>query len=324
MWLADLGAEVVGLALAPDATPNLFDELSLGSRMQSIIGDIRDAQRVRDVMREARPEIVLHLAAQSLVRRSYEVPIETFATNVMGTAHVLEAMRDVASIRAAVIVTTDKCYENREWSRGYREDDTLGGHDPYSSSKACAELVTSAYRRSFFAQRPLGLATVRAGNVIGGGDFAVDRIVPDLVRAAMRSQPAIIRNPASTRPWQHVLDVLQGYLLLAERLCEDAQRFSDAWNIGPPPEDVRTVADIATALCAAWGTPASWHHEGGSNLHEARALTLDATKARTTLGWRARLPLADAIAWTVEWYKATGDKSRVTLEQIRRYQSAAG
>jgi CDP-glucose 4,6-dehydratase len=322
LWLSELGADVTGYALAPDTTPSLFDDLALASRIQSIIADVRDAEHVRTAMREARPDVVMHLAAQSLVRKSYEVPVETLATNVMGTAHVLEAVRHTPGVRAALIVTTDKCYENREWSWGYREDDVLGGHDLYSSSKACAELVTAAYRKSFLAQSATGVATVRAGNVIGGGDWSLDRIVPDLVRAALRSQPAVVRNPHSTRPWQHVLDVLGGYLLLTERLVTDPTSYAQAWNFGPPSEDVRSVADLATTLCKAWGGSASWHHEATAAVHEAHALTLDASKARTKLGWRPRLAFANAVAWTIDWYKTEGDKARVTLDQLRRYQEA--
>jgi CDP-glucose 4,6-dehydratase len=322
LWLSELGAEVTGYALAPDTTPSLFDDLALASRVHSIIADVRDAERVRTAMRDARPDVVMHLAAQSLVRRSYEVPVETLATNVMGTAHVLDAVRHTPGVRAALIVTTDKCYENREWAWGYREDDVLGGHDLYSSSKACAELVTAAYRKSFLAQTAIGVATVRAGNVIGGGDWSLDRIVPDLVRAALRSQPAIVRNPNSTRPWQHVLDVLGGYLLLTERLVADPTSYAQAWNFGPPNEDVRSVSDLATTLCKAWGASASWHHEATAAVHEAHALTLDASKARAKLGWRPRLAFANAVGWTVDWYKAEGDKARVTLDQLRRYQEA--
>ncbi|MBA3454733.1 MAG: CDP-glucose 4,6-dehydratase [Deltaproteobacteria bacterium] len=326
LWLAELGAKVVGFALAPSGTPNLFDQARVGERVQSIIGDIRDPDHVAQVMRDAQPEIVLHLAAQSLVRTSYEAPVETFAVNVMGTTHVLEAARHVGSVRSVVVVTTDKCYENREWLWGYREGDALGGHDPYSTSKACVELVTSAYRRSFFTKGDIGVASARAGNVIGGGDWAKDRIVPDMARAALAGESVLVRNPRSTRPWQHVLDVLHGYLLLAERLHGDPARHADAWNFGPAAEDVRAVGDLADAVCSRWGGGTRWHHEAVIQPHEAGALTLDATKARTLLGWRPTLRFEQAVQWSIDWYKAHGDRSDLaatTLGQIQRFQELA-
>ena len=326
LWLAELGAKVTGYALPPVGTTNLFEQARVGDKVESVVADIRDAERLLQVMRDAQPEVVLHLAAQSLVRASYDAPVETFSVNVMGTTHVLEATRHVPSVRSVVIVTTDKCYENREWVWGYREGDSLGGLDPYSASKACAELVTSAYRRSFFATRPIGIASVRAGNVIGGGDWATDRIVPDIIRAALVGESVLVRNPASTRPWQHVLDVLHGYLVLAERLAGDPTRFADAWNFGPAPDDVRAVRDLAETICSRWGAGARWHHEAVEQPHEARALTLDSTKARTALGWRPTLAFESAVHWTVDWYKAhrdAADLAVTTLDQVRRFQELA-
>jgi CDP-glucose 4,6-dehydratase len=320
LWLAELGAKVTGYALAPPTTPSLFEQANTASRMQSITADIKDAARVAAVTHEAAPEVIFHLAAQSLVRTSYAEPLDTFATNIMGTAHVLEAARHVSSVRAVVIVTTDKCYENREWAWGYREDDTLGGHDPYSSSKACAELVTSAYRRSFFNDGRIGIASARAGNVIGGGDWAKDRIVPDIVRATLAGQPVVVRNPLSTRPWQHVLDVVGGYLVLAERLHDEPAAYSTAWNFGPSASDVRTVGELARVMCARWGDGARWTHEPTVQPHEARALTLDSTNARVKLGWAPRLDFESAIRWSVDWYRAARDHEAVTLDQVRRFR----
>jgi CDP-glucose 4,6-dehydratase len=318
LWLSELGADVTGYALPPDEV-SLFAQANVGSRVRSVFADIRDLDRVAATMRDARPDIVIHMAAQSLVRRSYEVPVETFGVNAMGTAHVLEAARMIESVRTALIVTTDKCYENREWTWGYRETDGLGGHDPYSASKACAELVTTAYRRSFFGDSGRGVASARAGNVIGGGDWARDRIVPDIARAALRSEPATVRNPRSIRPWQHVLDVLLGYLQLVERLYEDPARYSDAWNFGPSPDDVRSVAELADALCGVW-PGAAWAHEGGVHPHETSVLTLDATKARRHLSWRPRLAFHDAVRWSADWYRRhRDDPGAVTLEQLKSY-----
>jgi CDP-glucose 4,6-dehydratase len=325
LWLTELGAEVTGYALPPLAAPSLFEQARVDEQLRSVIADIRDADRLATVMTETQPDIVLHLAAQPLVRRSYEVPVETLSVNVLGTAHLLEAVRHAPSVRAVVVVTTDKCYENVETARGYREDDRLGGHDPYSASKACAELVTASYRSSFLAARGTGVASARAGNVIGGGDWATDRIVPDLVRAALAGEPALLRNPGSTRPWQHVLDVLHGYLLLAERLWDARDRFSTAWNFGPSDQDVRTVADVADAIAATWGSGPGWTRDQREHPHEGRALTLDSTKARTKLAWAPRLDFAQAVQWSVDWYKVHrdgGDLRAATVGQIRRFMDA--
>ena len=326
LWLAERGARVTGYALAPATTPSLYEQANVGARVDSVIADIRDRARVEQVVRDARPEIVFHLAAQAIVRESYAAPVETFEVNVLGTTYLLEALRlHAPSLRAALIVTTDKCYENREQLVGYREDDALGGHDPYSSSKACAELVTSAYRRSFFADRTVGIASGRAGNVIGGGDWAKDRVVPDLVRAFVQRESALIRNPRSVRPWQHVLDVVLGYALLAERAANEPVAYGAPWNFGPHG-DPRSVEELANAVCARWGEPARWHYEQRDQPHEARALALDATKARTLLGWRPRLDHSLAIEWSVDWYKlhaAAGDVAALTIDQIRRHGELA-
>ena len=326
LWLRELGAEVVGYSLPPPTTPSLFERARVGEGVRWIPGDVRDLAHVRRAVAEARAEVVFHLAAQPLVRASYEAPVETFDTNVMGTVNVLEALREDGSARAVVVVTSDKCYENREWPWPYREQDALGGHDPYSSSKACAEIAARAYFRSYFKARGVGVATVRAGNVIGGGDWARDRIVPDIVTAIEQERSALVRNPASLRPWQHVLEPLYGYLTLAEKLADGALGLSDAWNFGPNPEAVRPVSDLASALCAHWGDGARWHAAETAQPHEARTLALDSSKVRAELGWRPRLTLDEALEWTAHWYKDCqqgADMRARSLEQIRRYQEIA-
>jgi CDP-glucose 4,6-dehydratase len=278
-------------------------------------------------MRESRPDVVFHLAAQALVRQSYAEPVETYATNVLGTVHVLEAVRREPSARVVVVATSDKCYENREQAEGYRESEPMGGQDPYSSSKGCAELVTAAYRSSYFdaarhGENGVAVATVRAGNVIGGGDWSVDRLVPDVVRAAEAKQPVRIRNPKAVRPWQHVLEPLSGYLMLAEKLWTDAG-FAGGWNFGPGDSDARTVAEVMDRLVRHWGGPLRWEVDGGSHPHEAMLLRLDSTKARNRLGWRPRLDLPGALELTVDWYKAAlrgEDMHRYSAEQIASYQ----
>jgi CDP-glucose 4,6-dehydratase len=319
LWLARMGAEVRGFALAPATEPSLFTTARVTDVVEHVTGDVRDAAAVATAVADR--EIVLHLAAQSLVRRSYREPIETFGTNVMGTANVLEAVRNAPGVRAAVVVTTDKVYENREWAWGYRENDTLGGHDPYAASKACTELAASAWRRSFFATRPI-IATARAGNVIGGGDWSEDRLVPDLARAAIARAPAVLRNPRAVRPWQHVLDPLAGYLLLAERLAGGDTTVADAWNFGPADADAIPTGALADRFCAGWGAGASWRHDGAPQPHESGVLRLDCAKARLALGWRPRLPLDTGLDWTCSWYRdvAGGRDARdATLEQIDRY-----
>lgn len=328
LWLHYAGAEITGYALEPSTEPSLYALAGVGEAVTSIIGDVRDPEAISKAMLAAEPDIVLHLAAQSLVRRSYSEPVETYATNVMGTAHVLEAVRACASVRVALVVTSDKCYENREWVWGYREDEAMGGYDPYSSSKGCAELVTAAYRRSFFsgdsgAGRRVAVASARAGNVIGGGDWATDRLVPDMVRAFADGERPLIRNPDAIRPWQHVLEALSGYVLLVERLWEDPARYASGWNFGPGEEDARTVSWIADRLMGCWGDNAAWQVEWTPQPHEAHYLRLDCSKARTLLQWRPRLDLETALEWIVDWHKAHldgRDMRAYTVQQIARYQ----
>jgi CDP-glucose 4,6-dehydratase len=305
--LAELGAETVGFALPPDTSPSLFDDARVAGVCRSVEGDVRDLAALRAVVREARPEVVLHLAAQPLVRASYERPIETWETNVLGTANVLEALRLERQRCAVVVVTTDKCYENREWAFGYREVDPVGGHDPYSASKAAAELVVDSYRRSFFppaalAAHGVALASARAGNVIGGGDWARDRIVPDAVRALSAGESVLVRNPRSIRPWQHVLEPLGGYLVLGARLLAGDAGACEAWNFGPRPEATVPVAELVGEMVEAWGSGA-WHtapQQGAP--HEAGVLRLAIEKAYARLGWAPRWSVREAIRHTVSWY----------------------
>lgn len=326
LWLQQLGAQVHGLALAPDTTPALFTEARVADGMSSQIGDIRDLGVVRAAFDQSRPEVVLHLAAQPLVRASYADPVATYASNVMGTVHVLEAARHSPGVRAIVNVTTDKVYDNREWAWGYREDEPLGGHDPYSCSKACADLVASSYRRSFLQAGGMALASARAGNVIGGGDWAADRLVPDLLRAFETGQAAGIRQPAAVRPWQHVLEPLSGYLLLAQRLCNDGEAFAQAWNFGPRDDDNRPVRWIVEHLAAHWGEGARWQRDAGSQVHEAGLLKLDISKAVSTLGWRPCWTLDQALQRIVRWHqpwRAGHDARALCLAQIHDYTAAA-
>jgi CDP-glucose 4,6-dehydratase len=325
LWLGELGAEVTGYALAPPTEPSLFEEAAVGGGMRSILGDVRDLEKLGAAVRKSRPEVVFHLAAQSLVRASYRDPVETYATNVMGTVHVLEAVRQAGGVRAVVNVTSDKCYANVGARRKFSEEDALGGSDPYSNSKGCAELVTAAYRASFFAagnERGLALASARAGNVIGGGDWAADRLVPDCVRAMSADRAALIRNPEAVRPWQFVLEPLAGYLRLAERLWSGGAAFAEGWNFGPDESDARPVRFVADRLVALWGSAVSWESDKTAHPHEAAWLGLDCRKARERLGWRPVLALDEALEWTVRWYKeqAAGRAARkMTLEQIREY-----
>ena len=330
LWLESLGARVAGYALSPVTNPSLFEVAGVARGITSTIGDVRDEPSLTRAMQAADPEIVFHLAAQPLVRASYREPVGTFATNVMGTAHLLEAARSLAQLRAVVVVTTDKVYENREQVAGYVESDTLGGHDPYSASKAAAELVTSAYRQSFFVDakgaRAVGIASARAGNVIGGGDWAEDRLLPDLVRALGSGTPVRIRRPDAVRPWQHVVEPLAGYLALAERLASDAAGHAEGWNFGPDQADARSVAWITDRVTSLWGGGARWEREPGDHPHETTHLSLDITKARTRLGWHPRLDLGTAIDWTIDWYRrhARGDDMReATLAQLRAYEAIA-
>lgn len=319
LWLHRLGAEVHGFALPAEAG-SVAEAVGPG-HLAETLGDIRDAVTVSDALAGAKPEIVLHLAAQSLVRLSYEQPLATLATNILGTAHVLEAARATPEVRAFVCVTSDKCYENREWAWAYRESDRLGGHDPYSVSKACAELVTAAWRRSFLSER-IAIATARAGNVIGGGDRAADRLVPDCIRAFAAGRAVRVRRPDATRPWQHVLEPLCGYLLLAEDLCRGREDIASAWNFGPPASDIRPVAEVVALLAASWGDGAGWTADPGPHPHEAGALAVDAARAEAVLGWCPRLDLATALEWTARWYKraAAGEHpAALVAADLERY-----
>jgi CDP-glucose 4,6-dehydratase len=323
-WLNLLGARVSGLALEPPTSPSLFEASRLGEAMASQHGDVRDPATIERALRASRPEVVFHLAAQSLVRESYRRPIETFTTNVVGTANCLEALRSCDSVRAAVIVTTDKCYRNRGGPKAYGESDELGGDDPYSASKAAAELVTHAWRSSFFPDgKPAAVASARAGNVIGGGDWAAERLVPDAMRAFAASQPLLVRHPGSTRPWQHVLEPLRGYLSHAEHLHAGAPGAAGPWNFGPEPADVKPVSWVADCLARRWGAGAGWQPGTRGTLHEAAELALDNGKARAGLGWRPALPLEQALDWVVDWYKAhfAGTPAQsLVCEQIGLYQ----
>jgi len=327
LWLQHWGATVTGYSLEPPTEPSLFALAQVATGITSELGDVRDLNHLTQTLQQAQPEIVFHLAAQPLVRASYADPVGTYATNVMGTVHLLEAVRAVKSVRAVVIITSDKCYENREWVWGYRENEAMGGYDPYSSSKGAAELVTSAYQRSFFPAERYGdhgvaVATARAGNVIGGGDWATDRLVPDLLRAFIAGESALIRNPQAVRPWQHVLDPLAGYLSLAEHLYRNGTGFNGGWNFGPNDSDTRPVSWLAERLVYYWGGGAQWHTWEKPQVHEAHVLKLDCSKARTKLGWQPRLDLESALAWTVSWtqaYQAGRDMRAVTEDQLKGY-----
>lgn len=334
LWLQSLGAEITGYALGPPTTPSLFDAARVGEEMCSIIADIRDLPTLQQALREARPEIVFHLAAQPLVRYSYQNPVETYATNVMGTVYLLEAIRRIPSVRAVVNVTSDKCYENREWVWGYREHEPMGGYDPYSNSKGCAELVTAAYRNSFFSpqppipnpQPPTAVASARAGNVIGGGDWAEDRLIPDILRAFEVGQTVKIRNPHAIRPWQHVLEPLGGYLRLAEKLYHEGAVFAEGWNFGPDEADARPVAWIVNQLVELWGKGARWEQDSGYHPHEAHYLKLDCAKAKARLGWTPRWSLEQSLRATVDWHRSyqRGTNVRaITLAQIKQFQESS-
>lgn len=321
--LAELGAEVTGFALAPLEKNSHFELLNLSKRIKHIVGDIRDGSLLAQTMSEANPEYVFHLAAQALVRPSYADPVETFSTNVMGSVNLLEAVRGCDSVKSLVYITSDKAYENVEWVWGYRETDTIGGRDPYSASKGAAEIVFSSYLRSFFDDRPtLGAASTRAGNVIGGGDWSQDRIIPDCVKAISEGNPIILRSPNSTRPWQHVLEPLSGYLLLAARLREYPLKHQGAWNFGPETREVRTVADVANAMVAHLGSGEVQVADASLHLHEANLLQLNCDKAHQELGWYPRWSVDETLQITAEWYKSVLSgraAEEVTREQVRRY-----
>lgn len=327
LWLQSMGAQVVGYALAPPTNPSLFDVAEVGKGMISIIGDIRDLEKLRTVFAEHKPEIVIHMAAQPLVRYSYIEPVETYSTNVMGTVNLLEAVRSTPSVKAVVNITSDKCYENREWVWGYRENEAMGGYDPYSSSKGCAELVASAYRNSYFhpdkyKQHGVAIASARAGNVIGGGDWAGDRLIPDILRAITEGQPVNIRNPHAIRPWQHVLEPLSGYLQLAQKLYEEGTAYADSWNFGPNDEDAKPVQWIVENLTQTWGEGASWALDGGDHPHEAHYLKLDCSKAKAKLDWHPRWRLDHTLGAIIDWHRAHRDGKdmrELSLNQIQQY-----
>ncbi len=323
IWLNSMGAIVKGFALAPDTSPALFKEANIDDLIESEIGDIRDLTLVSKSMKAFNPDILIHMAAQPLVRLSYKEPVDTYATNVMGTVHVLEAARACTNLKAIVSVTTDKCYENKEWHWGYRENEPMGGHDPYSSSKGCAELVTSAYRKSFFNTKDSpALASARAGNVIGGGDWAEDRLIPDILRAFESSVPVTIRNPLSTRPWQHVLEPLSGYLMLAEALYDKGDLFAEAWNFGPNDEDCQPVDWILNKMVQAWGDNASWKLDTDNNPHEAGFLKLDCSKVKSRLKWEPKWDLDFTLDLIVKWHQdwiSGKNTQKQCLQEIEAY-----
>lgn len=327
VWLYKLGADVVGYALKPPTTPSLFEACNLEKKVTSIIGDIRNLKMLRDVFEKYQPDIVFHLAAQSLVRPSYKEPLETLNTNIIGTANLLEAARNTRSVRAIVVVTTDKCYENREWIYPYRETDALGGYDPYSASKACAEIITASYRNSFFLDTNVAVASARAGNVIGGGDWADDRLLPDCIRAFTENRQVELRYPHAIRPWQHVLEPLSGYIVLAEKLLGiDASAFSDSWNFGPDATGDATVGEIAQKAADYWGNGAVVVEDKSNKPHEAEILRLDITKARTNLNWCPRWSIDRAVKETIFWYKAWYEKNndmyQFSFKQIESYEQS--
>lgn len=331
VWLSSMGAKVTGFSLAPNTNPNLYEVAGIASLCEkSLIGDIRNLDELRKAMQLAAPDVVIHMAAQPLVRYSYENPVETYATNVMGTVHVLESIRSCKSVKAVVIVTTDKCYENKEWVWGYRENEPMGGYDPYSNSKGCAELVTASYRQSFFSEKDylkhgVAIASARAGNVIGGGDWSPDRLVPDAISAFESGKILMIRNPLATRPWQHVLEPLSGYLVLAQALYEKGVGFNGAWNFGPNDADACSVQEVVELLISQWGSAASWQQDGQPTPHEAHFLKLDCSKARQELGWSARWSLEKAIEAIVQWhsvFRSKGDIRTKMLKQIDDYSGS--
>jgi len=325
IWLQEMGSTVKGYSLSPTTSPNLFQEAHVGSSMESEIGDIRDLKLITDSMVDFDPDIVIHMAAQPLVRLSYKEPIETYSTNVMGTLNMLEAARKCKTIKAIVAVTTDKCYENKELNRGYREDEPMGGHDPYSSSKGCCELLISSYRRSFFnTSNAAALASVRAGNVIGGGDWSNDRLIPDILKAFENSQEVIVRNPSSVRPWQHVLEPLSGYLVLAEQLYLNGKQYAEGWNFGPQDEDCKSVEYILDKIVDHWGEGSSWRLDDNSNPHEANFLKLDISKSARKLQWKPKwnldFTLKSIVSWHKQWLSKKNIKN-VCISDINQYNS---
>lgn len=322
LWLTSLGAQVKGYALEPATTPCLFDEARVAEKLLSEIGDIRDLAQLRASIIEFNPDILIHMAAQPLVRQSYKEPIETYETNVMGTVKVLEAARACPNLKAIISVTTDKCYENKEWPWGYREEEAMGGHDPYSSSKGCAELVTSSYRRSFLQEQGIGVASARAGNVIGGGDWSDERLIPDILYAFEKGHPVVIRNPKSTRPWQHVLEPLSGYLVLAQNLYEMPEHYAEGWNFGPKDDDAKPVDWILERMIEQWKGDASWKLDDKIHPHEAGFLKLDISKAKSRLNWKPTWHLELTLKRIIQWHKAwlnKDDMQRICLDEINEY-----
>jgi len=327
LLLNQLGADVYGYALEPPTHPSLFNEARIGELMTSFIGDIRDYDHLSKVMQQVQPEIVIHMAAQPLVRESYKIPVETYAINVMGTVHLLEACRNTKSVKAIVNVTTDKCYENREWHWGYRENEPMGGYDPYSNSKGCSELVTSSYRNSYFNPKEynkhgVAVASARAGNVIGGGDWADDRLIPDFIRAISKGDEVKIRSPYAIRPWQHVLEPLTGYLTLAAKLFGEGVRYAEGWNFGPEDNDAQNVEWITHTICQLWGQEASFSIDTNPQPHEANYLKLDCSKAKAALGWVPKWTIETTLKSIVDWNKAylkSEDIREITINQINQY-----
>ena len=329
LWLKSKGADVVGYSLDPPSSPNLFSLAKVSDQILSIKGDICEYSNLFNVIQTYKPEIIFHMAAQSLVRRSYQNPLHTFYVNVMGTVNLFEAVRNTESVKAVVNVTSDKCYENKEWIWRYRENDALGGFDPYSCSKGCAEFVTSSYRNSFFGvdkNRNVGIASVRAGNVIGGGDWAEDRLIPDIVRSIISKKPILIRNPFAVRPWQHVLEALNGYIMIAEKIYFDENReFCESWNFGPSEENEICVKKLVQTIISLWEEDVQVFFNDQGNLHEANCLKLDSSKARIKMGWKPKLSFDDTLKWTIDWYKKyqndRDDVYSVTMRQIERYEN---
>lgn len=327
LWLYSLGAKVTGYALQPPTTPSLFELCKIEGLVSHIIGDVRDAEALNNAMNKVQPEIVIHMAAQPLVRDSYKIPAETYTINVMGTVHLFEAVRQCKSVKAVVNVTTDKCYENKEWLWGYRENEPMGGYDPYSNSKACSELVTASYRNSFFhpskyAEHGVAIASARAGNVIGGGDWAADRLIPDCINSLLYNKRIYIRSPQAIRPWQHVLEPLSGYLMLAQKLYEEGIPFAEGWNFGPNDSDSKPVEWIVQKMCEQWGGNASYEIDTSPQPHEASYLKLDCSKARMRLAWEPRWNLEQALSKIIEWvsaYRENQNMRDVCLQQIKQY-----
>ena len=323
LWLNSLGAIVKGYALEASTSPSLFDEAKIGTVIDSQIGDIKDQEMLHKIMVDFNPDILIHMAAQPLVRYSYDAPIETYEVNVIGTAKVLEVARNCINLKAVVNITTDKCYENDGSFNGHKEDDPMGGYDPYSSSKGCAELVVSAYRRSFLQDQGIGIASVRAGNVIGGGDWANDRLIPDILRSFEKNEPVIIRNPKATRPWQHVLEPLSGYLVLAQKMYRDQNKYAEGWNFGPNEQDVKSVDWILNKMIAKWPN-SSWELDSSSNPHEANFLQLDISKAESKLGWKPIWELSHTLEKIIDWHQAwinKEDMQTVCLSEIKAYMA---